>query len=342
MERALYEPGLGYYARRQNVTGRKGDFITSVSVGPCFGQLLAEQVADYWDVIGRPEEFHLVEQGANDGRLMADVVQWLEQQHATCAAAVVVHLIEPLESAREEQRRHLPQVHHHAVGEALKFKQGMLFCNELLDAFPVQRVRWDGECWRELGVGVGDDGGFHEVTLDPVLSLAIPTAELPPGYTTEYCLEVERWLQQTSAWFEQGLWLVVDYGLHAEEYFAPWRTEGTLRGYSRHRMVTKDFLATPGLMDLTAHVNWTEVLAAGAALGLQVTGPVAQLRFLTALAEPVLKNMEKAGSMSPEDRGWLRQFQTLTNPSQMGSKFQAVLLSKGVLRRALLGAKYGR
>jgi len=42
MARCLYHPELGYYARPEAVTvSKEGDFITSVSVGPLFGKLLA-------------------------------------------------------------------------------------------------------------------------------------------------------------------------------------------------------------------------------------------------------------------------------------------------------------
>ena len=45
MRRALYEPGLGYYERSALPVGRGGDFYTSVSVGPVFGELVAFQLA---------------------------------------------------------------------------------------------------------------------------------------------------------------------------------------------------------------------------------------------------------------------------------------------------------
>jgi len=44
MELALYAPGLGYYERQREI-GRRGDFFTSVSAGPLFGELLGFQFA---------------------------------------------------------------------------------------------------------------------------------------------------------------------------------------------------------------------------------------------------------------------------------------------------------
>jgi SAM-dependent MidA family methyltransferase len=47
MEVALYCPETGYYERNQDNVGRRGDFITSVSVGNLFGELLAFQFAEW-------------------------------------------------------------------------------------------------------------------------------------------------------------------------------------------------------------------------------------------------------------------------------------------------------
>ena len=51
MDISLYHPELGYYARAAQKTGRAGDFFTSVDVGPIFGELLAKQFAEMWQIL---------------------------------------------------------------------------------------------------------------------------------------------------------------------------------------------------------------------------------------------------------------------------------------------------
>src|SRR5712691_4148886 len=51
MDLALYDAGLGYYARAAQRSGRAGDFFTSVDVGPLFGELLAVQIAEMADIL---------------------------------------------------------------------------------------------------------------------------------------------------------------------------------------------------------------------------------------------------------------------------------------------------
>ena len=47
MELALYCPETGYYETKKDTVGRRGDFITSVSTGGLFGELLAWQFAEW-------------------------------------------------------------------------------------------------------------------------------------------------------------------------------------------------------------------------------------------------------------------------------------------------------
>src|SRR5712671_4944393 len=87
MDLSLYCPELGYYERITNTPGRRGDFYTSVSVGPLFGELLAAQFAQWlgqWEPPNAesgmsgpaPDHLQILEAGAHDGRLAADILAW--------------------------------------------------------------------------------------------------------------------------------------------------------------------------------------------------------------------------------------------------------------------------
>ena len=72
MEQALYHPQFGYYSSGKAQIGRKGDYFTNVSVGPLFGRMLAAQFAEMWELMGRPDDFTIVEQGAHHGEFAND------------------------------------------------------------------------------------------------------------------------------------------------------------------------------------------------------------------------------------------------------------------------------
>ena len=135
-----------------------------MSIGPVLGELLADHAAAVWDELGRPEPFHLIEQGAHDGQLMADLLKALERDHPLLARTAAAVLIEPLPALRTTQEHRLEKtlvpVQWVTAPEALAAAPltGFFFCNELLDAFPVERLRFEGGRWRRLGVGVDESG----------------------------------------------------------------------------------------------------------------------------------------------------------------------------------------
>ena len=82
MELALYCPLYGYYEKKRDTTGKRGDFYTSVSVGSLFGELLAFQF-DAWFTAAAPggaTRLRLAEAGAHDGRLARDILNWFKRQ----------------------------------------------------------------------------------------------------------------------------------------------------------------------------------------------------------------------------------------------------------------------
>src|SRR5438067_6448441 len=123
MDFALYDRERGYYARAAQRSGRAGDFFTSVDVGPLFGELLAVQVAEMAKIMGTglrtlrgapvrgtglrtrgrdpsPVPFDLVEAGAGNGRLAADVLRWLKHHWPGLYQDIRLHLVESSVEAR--------------------------------------------------------------------------------------------------------------------------------------------------------------------------------------------------------------------------------------------------
>ncbi|QIF05435.1 SAM-dependent methyltransferase [Roseimicrobium sp. ORNL1] len=333
MRIALYEPGVGYYRQGVRCIGREGDFFTSVSAGPLFGRLLAEQARQVWVSMGRPAEFTLIEQGAHDGTLARDILVGCRELDAALAEAVRYVIVEPDAKLQEAQRKTLasePRIFWAADHAGIPSSPAALFlCNELLDAFPVHRVRWTGTEWRELWVGLAagtSDLDFVEGALsDPRLATATSGlgTEFPVGYTTDICLDADAWVESLSTAPFDGAVLLLDYGRSAAEYFAPERMDGTLRRYYQHRTDGK-VLEDLGDADLTADVNFTCVVQVAEKIGLNLALFIEQGRFLTKLFADTLSS--RPMSMDTNSK---RQFQTLTHPGLLGRNFHALLLAKG-------------
>ncbi len=346
MELALYCPVYGYYEKEEDTVGRGGDYCTSVSVGGLFGELLGCQFADWLaDCRGAAATVQIVESGAHDGRLARDILTWLRAQRAELFSRLEYRIVEPSPRRREWQRRTLAE-----FGGAVHWTddlggltdprggkvRGVIFANELLDALPVHRLGWDARerTWFEWGVAVrdgqfvwermgADRGGEAEIQ-----SIQLPAElldVLPDGFTTEVCPAAETWWRNAAAALAGGKLMAIDYGLEAEDFFAPERREGTLRAYRRHGL-SGDVLADPAMQDITAHVNFSALRAAGEAAGLRTEAFQTQAQFLTAIAAQIWNGQRAFGEWTAART---RQFQTLTHPEHFGRPFRALVQGRG-------------
>ncbi len=338
METALYDPEGGFYAAGgREVTGRRGDYFTSVSVGNCFGRILAEQFAEVWKRMGCPGRFTVVEQGGHDGQLAEDILEAAEEGQPEMFASVEYVLVEPLESMREAQRERLetrPEERVRWVSrlEDLGGLRGIYFCNELVDAFPFKRVRCEKGRWRELGVGIDDEGAFQWEIMEgePGAELSAELQKMgsdyPDGYTSEICLRADAWMEALAGAMDSGVAFIIDYGFPREEYYARERIDGTLRCYQDHR-ASEDPFREVGARDITAHVDFTRLAEAAEANGWQIGGFTDQHHFLVGAAEDWLRAQEGQSGTSGK---WQRQFQALTHPGMMGRSFKVLGLSRGL------------
>jgi SAM-dependent MidA family methyltransferase len=332
MAAALYEPALGYYARGIRQVGRGGDFFTSVSVGPVFGQLLARRFLREWREAGEPARWRVIECGAHDGTLAADVLGALEKLDARAFHALEYAISEPLPSLQAAQRETLRpfagRVRFIASPAELAAEPlpGIAFGNEVLDALPCHLVEWRGGNWLELRVVTGNadrlvfqSEEIHDFAL--LAALAPLGRDFPEGYRSEVRTCYRDFLAPLARALSSGLMIWVDYGFERPDYYHPDRRSGTLRTFANHR-AGDDPLACPGEADITAHVDFTTVAGAAQALGGRQTVFRNQGSWLTEIARDWLLEME--GNPQP---AVLRQFQTLIHPAHLGARFHALELS---------------
>ena len=70
----LYDKKFGYYASRLPF-GKKGDFITSPRLSPLFCEMIAIWIISFWQNLGSPKNFNLIELGAGNGEMMKILIE---------------------------------------------------------------------------------------------------------------------------------------------------------------------------------------------------------------------------------------------------------------------------
>jgi len=321
MALALYEPEQGYYAKEPRQVGRGGDFFTSASVGPLFGELLARRFLAWWQQLEIQGPWRIVECGAHDGTLANDILSTLQRLNETAFNAIEYVIVEPLPRLQQAQRETLekfsPQVKFVTSVEGLGVLPGIVFGNELLDALPFDVIEWQENSWHECRVGA-EAGAFVWDVASEEISLPGLGSDFPEGYRTELRKGMRSFFEPLARVMGKSLFLWPDYGFARPDYYHPSRTEGTLRTFSKHRAAANP-LESVGEIDITAHVDFTAVAEAALRLGADSLKFKNQGAWLTEVGRDWLLSLE--GQVQP---GLLRQFQTLTHPAHLGGSFHVL------------------
>jgi SAM-dependent MidA family methyltransferase len=330
MHLVLYAPGLGYYVAGAHKLGDAGDFVTAPEMTPLYGAALSRQVDA---ALATTRERAIVELGAGSGELAAAMLNALAAADALPSRYVI---LEPSPQLRARQQATL-EAHAARIRARVEWIErlpasidGVVVMNEVLDAIPPHVVARRGGAWFERGVRVEDGRlAWTERPLDNDDARRLASARFPEDgdYVSEVNPAAEALVTTIGDRMRDGAILVVDYGFPAREYYHAQRSAGTLVGHYRHHVHDDPFL-WPGLSDLTSHVDFTAIAAAGERAGLRVAGFATQASFL--LGCGILDALRDVGA--PDSSDYMRTasaVQKLLSPAEMGELFKVLLLARG-------------
>jgi NADH dehydrogenase [ubiquinone] 1 alpha subcomplex assembly factor 7 len=278
----LADPEHGYYTTRDPL-GARGDFITAPEISQMFGELIGLWMTAVWKQMGSPALVRVIELGPGRGTLMRDALR-AAQVVPAFREAVSLHLIEisPVLEAQQERTLEpltIPMVWHLELSD-VPDGPAIIIANEFFDALPIKQSIKHDDGWHERQVGIDADGKLAFMTapdptphFDRLLPQAVRAAPVQSIYewrADRAAFDLGRRVQTSG-----GAALVIDYG-HA--------TSGagdTLQAVGQHAYA--DPLTVPGDVDLTAHVDFAQLLKAAEAMGARAYGPIDQGQFLRRL-----------------------------------------------------------
>jgi NADH dehydrogenase [ubiquinone] 1 alpha subcomplex assembly factor 7 len=290
MEAALYDPVGGFFSRRGGAGRAGSDFVTSPEVGSLYGALVARGIDRWWDRLGRPDPFLVVEAGAGRGQLARDVLR----ASPACSPALRYVLVERSAALREAQAESLPlepaelvlgpanppepdeePVAVPGIGPVITALSGLpagpvkgvVVANELLDNLPFRIVERAaargprGDRWLEVRVGEAPPGSprrFAEVVLPAEESLAsqadgmVGDQPVTAGARLPVPTGMDDWLRSCSTMLRRGVVILVDYA-DSIEGLVRRGGDSWLRTYRAHAHGGHP-LDDPGGQDITGDV----------------------------------------------------------------------------------------
>jgi SAM-dependent MidA family methyltransferase len=352
MEMALYEPNLGYYATSHRQLGPMGDFVTSAHLAQDYGELLAIQLKEFWQILECPTPFTVVEIGAGQGLVSADALAFISQDESSqdFARALAWKIIETSQSLIQWQQ--------HYLGKRLAQVQsqsripiewtsldplrsqpivGCIFSNELVDALPCHLLEVRDGVFQEVKIAVDSDafveklGPLSADLANGLLEMGVHAHNYPEGYRCEVNLAAKAWIESVAEAIAQGFVLTIDYGYTAQQLYSPARQGGTIQCYTQQKSHNNP-LINVGNQDITSHVNFTALELYGEAKNLNTLACTQQGLFLMALGlgDRLVTNNTNTDLTQVNDILQRREaLHALMNPMGLGG-FKVLLQGKGL------------
>ncbi len=333
MESALYHPVDGYYTSATQVLGGEGDFTTAPELGTVFGHFLSAKIARTFH--SSPIPARIYEFGAGSGKLCVQLLSELKRLNCEIEDYVIIEISPRLRQIQQQLvARQTPEIStkvHWSDFPADNGIQGVVIANEVIDAMPVELVRFvEGRVHQGYVTELGDIFQLEFRTiLEEEFEQTCNQINWPyfEGiYTSEIHCRAEAWLKKVGECFELGSMLISDYGFPQHEYYHPDRNQGTLMCHRRHHSLHDPFEFI-GCQDITAHVNFSSLARIAETVGLEVNGFTTLAGFIV---DTGLESLDLASLQISEQMSVTQQLNTLTSPSEMGELFKVMELSKNI------------
>jgi SAM-dependent MidA family methyltransferase len=343
MDLVLYHPQHGYYASNSDRISERGDFLTSPHLADDFGEMLAIQLYQIWQILGSPSPFTIVEMGAGQGLLAAQILAYSQQKYPDFWRSIDYIIIETAPAMIRSQQaklKDLPVRWCDWTDIPDRSITGCFLSNELIDALPVHQVIVAKDKLQEIYVNIGEKNRVFNEKIDELSTdkiakywqlnqIDLLSDRYPNEYRTEVNLGALDWLEQVAKKLQRGYIISIDYGYSADRYYNPMRSQGTLQCYYQHAHHNDPYINI-GNQDLTAHVDFTALQNQGELLGLQTVGFTQQGMFLMALG--LGERIAAISSSSGEIQSLLQRRQNLhqlIDPIGLG-KFGVLIQSQGL------------
>lgn len=199
--------------------------------GPAVGHALTPHIDRWWEELGSPDPFVVVEMGAGDGAVAAGALETAPR----CAAALRWLLVEPSARLRAGHHARLslepPEL---VLGPTLRGEDGdeaepaagegplvaslaeapvvagpaVVLAVDLLSTLPADRAEWRNGRWWEVLLVAADGGGLAEARVP--LAGPVPPDPVPDGWRVPLQRAAGAWLEATLARIDRGTVVAVD------------------------------------------------------------------------------------------------------------------------------------
>ncbi|PLS15250.1 SAM-dependent methyltransferase [Bacillus sp. M6-12] len=331
---ALYTPGKGYYMNEKQKIGKGGDFYTVSNLSDVFGRSLARWFVHLMKDGHLPPAIYEI--GGGNGRLAEAVLSHIKRIDPEIYHILIYHMIETSpyhQMLQKERLKEHPKSVFFSGLDQIESISGIIFSNELFDAFPVHVIEsQEGQIF-EVMITCQDGELIEDLAPlkneDIMAYLKYQNVKLKNGQRYEVPLQMVSYLKEMAGKLDRGVLITFDYGYTNDEWQHPIHKAGSLRGYYKHQLID-NVLQNPGEMDITTHIHFDALIKYGTAFGLKNEGLMEQNQFL--LKTGILNELKEHYDPDPfsETSKRNRAIRSLIMPGGISSHFRTLIQAKNI------------
>ena len=341
MHHALYAPLLGYYSGKSKKFGESGDFITAAEETGILGRIIAKQCSV---ILNEIPDAAIIEYGPGSGALAVSVLKQLLQMGLKPRAYYMVDVSEDLiERQKNRISTELPEIYDSVIwkSEIPDGFSGIVIGNEVIDSMPFERFMISNKRILQFFVGTKEEELVYK--LEPAnieIQKYVKRIEsqigksLCEGYISEISFIGRDWINQISLKLNQGMIILLDYGVSRSEYYSDDKNQGWTHCHFKHH---KHFepLIYPGMQDITTWVDFSLISETAKANDMIVDAYLTQAQFI--INNGIEDEFLGFESMDIKKQMELtRQIKLLTLPDKMGSNFKCLVMTKNFLKKGMV------
>ena len=250
---SLYNRKFGYYMKK-NPFGKKGDFITAPNISRLFSEMIAIWIMSFWQSLGSPKKFNLIELGAGNGEMMKVIIESFHNFPAFLNSCnFVIHEKSPLLIKIQKEKLGKNKVVWVSKINKIKKIPSIFIANEFFDAIAIKQFVKKENLWFEKFVNLksNKEAFFFEKKIDirkieKKINLKISQNQNFIEYSElglNYLREISTIIKKNTG----GL-LLIDYG------YTDKKMKNTLKATSNHKFA--NILNNFGKVDITHNINF--------------------------------------------------------------------------------------
>jgi len=308
----------------KNPFGKDGDFTTAPNISRLFSEMVAIWIFSFWQSLGSPKKFNLIELGAGNGEMMKILIESFKN-FPLLFKSCNVYIHEKSPSLIKIQKKNLYKTEITWISNLKKLKKipSIFVANEFFDSLAIKQFVKKKNLWFERFVQLENskkafffEKKFNMKNYEKKIKLELSKNQKFIEYSeigSDYLKEIFRIIKK-----ETGGILIIDYGYSDD------KMKNTLQAVCKHKY--SSVLENIGNTDITHNINFKLFQKIVKTLGGLKNNFTTQKEFL------IKMGINERAEIISRNQNFLKKADTyyrlkrLIDEKQMGNLFKVMLI----------------